>query len=113
MDNDECILIPEKSVECTGEKSVPAIEAFKWLPPRGPPAKGAAVMASPGTVAGETSTTDGNVAEGTGKSVRDRVKELDLAIDSAGAMKFDGPTSGAGLRRKKSFFGIGRWRGQL
>src|SRR5579859_7130750 len=113
VDNDECILIPEKSVECAGEKSVPAIEAFKWLPPRGAPAKGTAVIGTPGTVVGETSAANGTVGEVTGKSVRDRVKELDLAIDSAGAMKFDGSTSGVGLRRKRSFFGIGRWRGQL
>jgi hypothetical protein len=116
VDDDECVLIPEKRVEFGGEKSVPAIEAFKWLPPRakGSPLKGSPkgspVKGSTGTgLAGETSAGEGTIGQGTGKSVRDRVKELDLAIDSAGAMKFDNPTF-TGLRRKRSFFGIGRWR---
>jgi hypothetical protein len=64
------------------EISIPALESWKWAPP------------APQTK---------KEVEGT-RSVRDRVRELDLAIDNA--FSFDG--RGPAVTRKKSFFG--KWR---
>lgn len=100
-DADGCILIPPTPTK-QADKSIPAIDAFKWVPPLSPlkPSKG-----SPATIpTAVLQNTLGDGREGI-KSVRDRVRELDLAIDSA-----DNFGSGAALKRKRSLFGIGRWR---
>jgi hypothetical protein len=67
------------------ELSIPALESWKWAPP--PVEKG---------------KIDEN-GEGT-RSVRDRVRELDMAIDTAFSMEGRGPA----VTRKRSLFG--RWK---